>query len=106
MKKDSEQEANEDNEDPEVTKNDGDEVEDVTQNKGDVSDAESIYSKISKAMSKGGGDDDDGDESGEESQDDKPSLQVRGIAKYRQRREVTLAQRQANIAREQANEQQ
>lgn len=70
------------------------EEHDVTANRGDASDRESVYSKNSKAISKAGGDDDDdGEESGEDDQDDKPSLQVRGIAKNRDRRATTLQNR-------------
>ena len=78
----AEQSQNEDNEDF-----------DATNNRGDMSDRESVYSKNSKAVSKAGGDDDDeGEESGEEDEDGKPrSLQERGIAKNRDRRQTTLA---------------
>lgn len=102
----SKKDAEHANDGPELSHDEDNDDEDATQNRGDHSDRESVYSKNSKALSKGGGDDDDGEESGEDSVDDKPSLQVRGIAKYRERREITLAQRQAANARDQANQQQ
>ena len=83
-----------------LSQRDDGEDEDLTQNRGDVSDRESVYSKNSKAISKAGDDDDDGAESGEDEIDDKRSLQVRGIARNRVRRETTLAQNRTSNARD------